>query len=103
MIVGVTGVGFTVVFVEADTPEEHPANICSTVYEPAVVTVIDCVVSPVDQRFPLEAEEVSTTELPEQNVVGPPAVIVGTGGIGFTVTIVEEDEVHTKPFVTSKV
>ena len=49
---------------------------------------MDCVVSPVDHKFPVEAEEVSTTELPEQNVVGPPAVIVGTVGIGFTVTFV---------------
>ena len=66
--------------------------------------MIDCVVSPVDQRFPLEAEEVSTTELPEQKVVGPPAVIVGTEGIGFTVTLItfEAAEVHGPPTTFTK-
>ena len=59
-------------------------------------TVIDCVVAPVDQRFPLEAEEVNTTDPPVQKVVGPPAVIVGAEGIGFTVTLITFDaaEVH---------
>lgn len=53
---------------------------------------MDCVVSPVDQIFPLETEEVSTTEPPdEQKVVGPLAVIVGTAGIGFTVTLITLD------------
>ncbi|MNE21275.1 hypothetical protein D3C80_1144290 [compost metagenome] len=39
--------------------------------------MIDCVVSPVDQTFPVVAEEVNTTLPPRQNVVGPSAVIVG--------------------------
>lgn len=56
-------------------------------YEPLVLTEIDAVVSVVDQVFPELAEEVSRTELPAQNVVGPPAVIVGAGGIGFTVIV----------------
>lgn len=47
---------------------------------------MDCVVAPVDQVLPLAEEEVSTTEPPVQNVVGPPAVIVGAVGSGFTVT-----------------
>ena len=58
---------------------------------------MDCVVSPVDHKFPVEAEEVNTTEPPaEQNVTGPLAVIVGTAGIGFTVTLIvfETAEVH---------
>jgi hypothetical protein len=50
--------------------------------------VIDCVVAPVDHKFPVEAEEVNTTDPPAQNVVGPPAVIVGAVGIGFTVTLI---------------
>jgi hypothetical protein len=102
--VGAAGAGFTLVFVDAEIPEEHPANICWTVKEPAVVTVIDWVVSPVDQRFPLEAEDVNTTELPEQKVVGPLAVIVGTDGIGLTVTVVGEAAgvVHPNPLVTVK-
>ena len=44
-------------------------------------------VAPVDQVFPVAAEEVSTTEPPEPKVVGPPAAIVGTGGVGFTVIV----------------
>lgn len=47
---------------------------------------MDCVVSVVDQVFPVEAEEVRTTDPPVQKVVGPPAVITGAAGIGFTVT-----------------
>ena len=39
-----------------------------------------------DQLYPLEELEVSTTFAPWQNVVGPPAVIVGTAGVGLTVT-----------------
>ena len=42
---------------------------------------MDCVVSPVDHKFPVEAEEVRTTEFPSQNVVTPPAVIVGVAGV----------------------
>ena len=49
---------------------------------------MDCVVSPVDHKFPVEAEEVSTTDPPRQNVVNPPAVIVGVAGVGFTNTSV---------------
>ena len=49
---------------------------------------MDCVVSPVDQTFPSKNEEVSVTELPEQNVVGPLAVMVGVPGIGFAVTLI---------------
>ena len=91
VIVGAAGVGFTVTFVGADEAEEHPSKVCSTVYEPLVVTVMDGVVSPVDHKFPVEAEEVSTTEPPEQNVVELPAVIVGVAGIGFTVTLITFD------------
>lgn len=49
---------------------------------------MDCVVSPVDQVFPVAAEEVNTTDPPEQKVVGPPAVMVGVAGGGPTVTVV---------------
>ena len=53
-----------------------------------MVTVIVCVVSPVDQVFPVDTEDVNTTEPPSQNVVGPPALTVGAGGIGFTVMVI---------------
>ena len=41
-------------------------------------------------EFPEALLLVSTTLPPEQNVVGPLAVIVGVGGVGFTVTEVAE-------------
>lgn len=45
--------------------------------------MIDCVVSPVDQVFPVAEEDVNTTSPPEQKVVGPPAEIAGVaGGVG---------------------
>jgi hypothetical protein len=51
-----------------------------------VVTVIDCVVAPVDQTFPKAALLVRITLPPTQNVVGPLAVILGIGGDGLIVT-----------------
>jgi len=44
---------------------------------------------------------VKLTEPPSQNVKGPLAVIVGCGGIGFTVTIIDADTgaVHVDPDV----
>ena len=53
--------------------------------------MIDCVVAPVDQTLFVADDDVNTTEPPEQNVVTPPAVIVGVVGIGFTVTTVAVD------------
>jgi hypothetical protein len=62
--------------------------------------VMDCVVAPFDHTLFVGEDEVSTTLLPEQNVVGPPAEIVGTDGMGLTVTEtgVELADVH-KPVV----
>jgi hypothetical protein len=51
------------------------------------VTLIDCVVAPVDHRYDDPAEEVSVTLPPSQKVVGPDALIVGVTGV-FTVTAV---------------
>ena len=47
---------------------------------------MDCVVAPVDHVFPVAEDEVKVTLPPEQNVVGPPAVIVGVAGGATTVT-----------------
>jgi hypothetical protein len=58
---------------------------------------MDCVVSPVDQIFPLADDEVKTTLPPAQNVNGPPALIVGVDGTGFTVTIVPADAAEVQP------
>ena len=49
--------------------------------------MIDCVVSPVDQKLSETDEDVNITESPAQNVKGPLAEIVGVAGIGFTVTV----------------
>lgn len=58
--------------------------------------MIDWVVAPVDQIFPVLDEDVNTTDPPVQKVVGPPAVMVGATGIGFTVILItfEEAEEH---------
>jgi hypothetical protein len=48
------------------------------------VTVIDCVVAPVDQRFPVADEDVRVIEVPGQNEAGP--VIVGAAGGALAVT-----------------
>lgn len=62
--------------------------------------MIDWVVAPVDQVLPVAEDEVKVTELPEQKVVGPLAVIVGTGGSGFTVTVVAADTEEHDPLET---
>ena len=53
---------------------------------PEVVTVMDCVVAPVLQVLLVAELELSVTLSPWQNVVEPPAEIVGTAGNGLTVT-----------------
>ena len=73
------------------------------------MTCLGCIwlVSPaiaVPFRFhwlPVAEDELSTTELPWQNVVGPPAVIVGVAGVGLTVTVViAEVALQLLPLVT---
>ena len=61
---------------------------------------MDCVVSPVDQVLFVAEEDVSTTEFPSQKIVAPPAVIVGTAGIGFTVTATSAEVSEHMPSVT---
>jgi hypothetical protein len=55
-----------------------------TEYDPAAETVIDCVIAPVDHRFPAAADEVRVIVLPAQNELGP--LTVGVAGAGFEVT-----------------
>lgn len=61
---------------------------------------MDGVVAPLDQVFPVAAEDVRVTEPPVQNEVGPLAVIVGVAGIGLTVTTVAADVEEQLPLVT---
>lgn len=87
VMVGVAGVALTVTTVAAEVAEHPDPFVTVTVYDPAALTVIDCVVAPVDQRFPEAEDEVNVTDPPEQKVVGPPAVIVGVVGLAFIVTV----------------
>jgi hypothetical protein len=45
-------------------------------------------VSVVDQTFPVGYDEVKSTVLPAQIVVGPEAEIIGAAGSGLIVTVV---------------
>ena len=87
LIVGVAGIALTVTTVAAESDEVHKPLSTKTVNDPEVETVIDWVVSPVDQRLFVADEDVRTTEPPAQKVVEPLAEIVGVAGVGFTVTI----------------
>mgnify|MGYP006967594978 CR=1 FL=1 len=73
-----------------------------TEYVPEVVTIILCVVSPVDQLFPLAALEVKVTLPPWQKVVAPLVEMVGVVGFEFTVTVVVAD-VAEQPFAPKTV
>jgi hypothetical protein len=88
----------TVTVVAEDVAEQPFAFVTVTLYAPELLTVIDCVVAPFDQRYEEAEDEVSVTEPPAQNVVGPPAVMVGAGS-AFTVTDVAED-VAEQPFAS---
>ena len=61
-------------------------------------TVIDCVVAPVLQVFPLALDEVSVTVFPAQKLIGPPAETVGVGGNELTVTVEDAFE-EVQPFI----
>jgi hypothetical protein len=99
--VGVTGTGLTVIVVEP-LAEVHPLPFVTfTVYVPPALTVIDCVVAPVLQVFPVVLDDVKTTLPPAQNVNGPLAETVGVLGNGFTVMVVDAvEEVQPFPSVT---
>jgi hypothetical protein len=53
----------------------QPSNVSCTVNVPEALTVIDCVVAPLDQRYDCAGLAVSVTLPPWQKVVGPSAVI----------------------------
>ena len=61
LIVGVAGVGLTVTIVPVDAADEQLPLLTETEYVPDAKTVIDCVVAPVDQTFPVAADDVNTT------------------------------------------
>ena len=53
--------------------------------------MIDWLVAPFDQIFPVADDEVSVTLPPWQKVVAPEAVMVGVAGNALTVTVVAAD------------
>jgi len=91
---------FTVTVVTADV-DEHPPLLTVTVYDPDAFAEIACVVDPPgDQTLPVALLEVNVTLPPAQNVVAPPAVIVGVAGFGLTVTVVAVEVDEHPPLVT---
>lgn len=78
VMVGVAGSGLTVTAVGAEVAEQPEASVTVTVKLPELLTVIDCVVAPLDQRNDAPALAVSVTLPPAQKVVGPDGVIVAT-------------------------
>jgi len=99
LIIDVVGIEFTVTVVGLDDVEHDPFDTVKE-YEPLWFTVIDCVVAPFDQTFPVALDEVNVTEPPEQKVVAPLAFIIGVVGAVFTVTVVGLEEVEHNPFDT---
>ena len=89
VIVGTAGAALAVTTFAADVAWHPLAPVTVTVYEPAAVTVIDCVVAPVDQRFPVAEDDVSVMLDPAQKADGP--VIVGTVAAGLAVTTFATD------------
>ena len=84
LMVGVAGAAFAVTAKAAEVALHPLALVAVTVNEPAAETVIDCVVAPVDQRFPVAAEEVRVMEVPGQKEAGPE--MAGVAGAGLAVT-----------------
>jgi len=89
VIVGVTGAGAAVTTLAADVAVQPLASVTVTVYEPVAETVMDCVIAPVDQRFPVRDEDVRVIVEPGQKADGPE--IVGTVGAGLAVTTLARD------------
>jgi hypothetical protein len=79
VMVGVTAPVAAATLNAAEVAEQPAAFVTVTVYVPAVDTTIDCVVAPVDQRFPVVEDDVNVIEPPAQESEAGP-VIVGTGG-----------------------
>ena len=94
--VGCGGIGFTVTVVDAEVGAvQLAAEVYTTLYTPEVVTINGLVVELFDHVYvpPVKPVVVAVklTEPPSQKVKGPFAAIVGCGGIGFTVTVVDTE------------
>jgi hypothetical protein len=70
---------------------------------PLAITVIDCVVAPVDQVLPVAAEDVSVMLPPGQKLVAMLLVIVGVAGALGSLSPCEAlFEAQPEPFVNEK-
>jgi hypothetical protein len=80
-MVGAAGAVLIVISVAAEGGlRQVVMSVTCTVKLPAVLTLIVCVVSPVDHNQLLPADEVRSTESPGQRSVGPEGVMVGAAG-----------------------
>jgi hypothetical protein len=100
VMVGVAGAGFAARAKAAEVAEQPLASVTLTVYEPAAETMIDCVVSPVDQRLPVAEDEVNVAAPPAQKAAGP--LMTGVAGSGLEVTA-KGAEVALQPLASVKV
>jgi hypothetical protein len=80
-----TGGGSTFTKIGAEVSEHPPPLLATTQYVPVVVTLMDCVVAPVDHSHEFAMFAFSVTDPPWQKVVGPFAVMLATG-CAFTIT-----------------
>jgi hypothetical protein len=102
VIVGI-GVVTAVTLVTADVALQPAASVTVTLNVPVPLTLIDCVVSALDQRYDAPAFAVSVTLPPRQKVVGPDGVIVAVGVETLTVTLFDADGQDVTKTVTPKV
>ena len=79
LMVGVTAPAFALTAKGADVAEQPAALVTVTVYVPVVETAIDCVVAPVDQRFPVAEDDVRVIGPVQESVAGPVMVGVAAG------------------------
>jgi hypothetical protein len=96
---GAFGIGSAVTTIGVEGSDVHPfpSMIC-TVYEPPAVIVMLGVVSDVDHKFPVLADEFRTIDDPAQNEAVVPFVIEGVGGNGFTDIVLGADIPDEHPF-----
>lgn len=90
--------------VGSEVSEGQTPTVVVTVYDPAVLTVIDGVVAPFDHTLLAGSDEVRITLPPVQKVVGPLAEMVGNAPCTTTVMVLEgvevqPDEVYVTEYV----
>jgi hypothetical protein len=91
------GFAFTTTLTEADVAVQPIPLVTFTIYAPATLTVIDCVVAPLLHKYELLGSAVKVTEPPSQIVVFPLiATFVTTRSVSGNTT----DEEAVQPFAS---